>query len=89
MINELIKINYGAGQPTVSARDLHDGLEIKSNFTTWFDRMCEYGFDKNDYEKCFPNSESGCNGGQNMIDYQITVDMAKQICMIQRADMDY
>ena len=85
-MNEIIKVNYDTEQPTVSARDLHDGLEIKSNFTTWFDRMCEYGFTENDYKKCFPNLESGCNGGQNMVDYQISVDMAKQICMIQRSE---
>lgn len=85
-MNELIPINYSGEEPTVSARDLHVGLEIKSNFTTWFDRMCEYGFTELDYKKCFPNLESGCNGGQNMIDYQISVDMAKQICMIQRSE---
>lgn len=85
-MSELIPINYNGEEPTVSARDLHAGLEIKSNFTTWFDRMCEYGFTELDYKKCFPNLESGCNGGQNMIDYQISVDMAKQICMIQRSE---
>lgn len=85
-MSELIPINYNGEEPTVSARDLHVGLEIKSNFTTWFDRMCEYGFTELDYKKCFPNLESGCNGGQNMIDYQISVDMAKQICMIQRSE---
>lgn len=82
----MIKINYETEQPTVSARELHNGLEIKSNFTTWFERICEYGFTENDYKKCFPNLESGCNGGQNMVDYQISVDMAKQICMIQRTE---
>lgn len=48
--------------------------------------MCEYGFTENDYKKCFPKMESGLNGGQNMVDYQISVDMAKQICMIQRSE---
>ena len=86
MSNVLIPINFDGEQPTVSARDLHTGLEIKSNFTTWFDRMCGYGFTELDYQKCFPNLESGCNGGQNMVDYQISVDMAKQICMIQRSE---
>lgn len=47
--------------------------------------MCEYGFTEVDYKKCFPNLESGCNGGQNRVDYLISVDMAKQICMIQRS----
>lgn len=85
-MNELIKINYDTDKPTVSARDLHEGLEIKSNFTTWFNRMCEYGFTESDYKTCFPNLESEKHGGQNMVDYQISVDMAKQICMIQRTD---
>lgn len=84
-MNVLIPINYDGEQPTVSARALHTGLSIRSNFTTWFDRMCEYGFTEVDYKKCFPNLESGCNGGQNRVDYLISVDMAKQICMIQRS----
>ena len=82
----LIPINFDGEQPTVSARDLHTGLGIKSNFTTWFDRMCEYGFTELDYQKCFPNLESGCNGGQNMVDYEISVDMAKQIWKISASD---
>lgn len=84
-MNVMIPINYDGEQPTVSARALHTGLGIRSNFTTWFDRMCEYGFTEVDYKKCFPNLESGCNGGQNRVDYLISVDMAKQICMIQRS----
>lgn len=85
-MQDLIKINYESEQPTVSARELYEGLKIKSNFTTWFDRMCEYGFTELDFKKCFPNLESGLNGGQNAIDYEISIDMAKQICMIQRTD---
>lgn len=87
-MNELIPINYGiAGQPTVSARELHEGLEIGTKFATWFPRMAEYGFSENvDYKTCYPNLGSENHGGQNMVDYQITVDMAKQICMIQRSE---
>lgn len=43
-MNEIIKVNYDTEQPTVSARELHEKLNIESNFTTWFKRMCEYGF---------------------------------------------
>lgn len=86
-MNELLKINYEAEQPTVSARDLHEALEVKSNFTTWFNRMCEYGFkEKIDFKTCFPKMESESHGGQNMIDHEISIDMAKQICMIQRSE---
>lgn len=86
-MNELLKINYEAEQLTVSARDLHEALEVKSNFTTWFNRMCEYGFrEKIDFKTCFPKMESESYGGQNMIDHEISIDMAKQICMIQRSE---
>lgn len=86
-MNELLKINYEAEQPTVSARDLHEALEVKSNFTTWFNRICEYGFrEKIDFKTCFPKMESESHGGQNMIDHEISIDMAKQICMIQRSE---
>lgn len=86
-MENLIPINYDAEQPTVSARDLHTGLEIGTKFATWFPRMTEYGFTENiDYKTCYPNMGSENHGGQNMIDYQISVDMAKQICMIQRSE---
>lgn len=86
-MSDLIKINYDADQPTVSARELHEGLGIGTKFATWFPRMAEYGFAENvDYKTCYPNLGSENHGGQNMVDYQISVDMAKQICMIQRTD---
>jgi len=75
---ELLRINYESEQPTVSARELHEGLEIKSNYTTWFNRMCEYGFEVNiDFKTRFPKMESESHGGQNMIDHEISIDMAK------------
>lgn len=84
---ELLRINYESERPTVSARELHEGLGINTKFSTWFPRMCEYGFEpERDFEKCYPNLGSGSNGGQNATDYQISIDMAKQICMIQRTE---
>lgn len=89
-MNELIKINsIGYGDvPTVSGRELHEALEINSNYTTWFNRMCEYGFvEGEDFITCFPNLESeNQHGGQNKIDHLLTIDTAKEICMIQRTE---
>lgn len=82
-MNELIKVNYEAGEPTVSARELHEGLEIKTAFKDWFPRMCEYGFE-NGRDFCSFLSES--TGGRPRQEYKITIDMAKQICMIQRTE---
>lgn len=81
-MNDLIKINYDGEQPTVSARDLHEGLEIKTAFKDWFPRMAEYGFLEG---KDFSSKMSESTGGRPSKDYNITVDMAKQICMIQRS----
>ena len=84
-MNSLIKVSYDNDRPTVSARELHAFLEIKSNFTTWFERMCEYGFLENiDYRTYFPNLESEQHGGKNKQDAQLTIEMAKEICMLQR-----
>ena len=84
-MNELIRINYDAENPMVSARDLHEGLEVNTRFNDWFARMAEYGFEsgKDFYSKMSKTSEQG---GRPAMDYQISVDMAKQICMIQRSE---
>lgn len=81
-MNELLKINYDADQMTVSARDLHERLNIESNFTTWFKRMCEYGFEEE--KDFFPKMEES-TGGRPSKEFDISVDMAKEICMIQRS----
>lgn len=55
---------------------------------TGFPRVCEYGFtEKVDFEKCFPNLESGSKGGQNKVDHMLIISMAKEICMIQHSDI--
>ncbi len=84
-MTELIKVNYDSDRPTVLGRDLHEFLGINSKYTMWFSRMCEYGFtEKVDFETCFPNLGSGNNGGQNRVDHQLTIEMAKELCMLQR-----
>ena len=85
-MNELLKINYETEQPTVSARDLHEGLEIKTEFRKWFPRMAEYGFEENCDWKRVSQKCPTPGGEQEMVDYQISIDMAKQICMIQRTE---
>lgn len=68
---------------TISARELHEHLKIGTKFTTWFERMKEYGFSEGN--EFFPKmGETSQSGGRPQTDYEISVDMAKQICMIQR-----
>lgn len=84
MPNELIPINYTGEQPTVSARELHEGLCVSERFQSWFNRQLQYGFQENaDYVGC---KEFNTLAKQELQDYSISVDMAKQICMLQRTE---
>lgn len=88
-MKDLIQIHYdNADRPTVSGRELHKALGVETPYTTWVKRMCEYGFSENvDFATCFPNLESeNQHGGQNKIDHQLTIPMAKELCMLQRTD---
>ena len=76
-----LKVNFDT--QTISARELHEHLKIGTKFTTWFERMKEYGFSEGN--EFFPKmGETSQSGGRPQTDYEISVDMAKQICMIQR-----
>lgn len=85
-MNEIIKISYDSEQPTVLGRDLHEALEISTEYKKWFSRMCEYGFDENkDYVKVTQKCPTSATG-QSMTDHQLTIPMAKEICMLQRSE---
>lgn len=80
-MNDLIDINYSTDKPTVSGRELHEALEVKSKYADWFKNMCAYGFNEgDDYTAISKNLE---NGGRT-IEHAITIPMAKEICMLQR-----
>lgn len=84
-MNELLKINYEADRITLSARELHEFLNIETPFKKWFGRMIEYGFDNDiDYREVMDKKVQNPLGGRPSTDYEITLDMAKEIAMIQR-----
>lgn len=89
-MNELIKVNYdNADRPTVSGRDLWEALEVETPYTQWFKRMSEYGFSENvDFalvsQKCETNNPK--NPYTTRTDHQLTIPMAKELCMLQRTD---
>lgn len=80
-MNEVLTVNNDT--QTVSARELHERLHIKTAFKDWFPRMCEYGFEEG-ADFCSKLSETSQKGGRPAKDADISIDMAKQICMIQR-----
>jgi anti-repressor protein len=85
-MSDLIAITYDSDRPTVSGRALHDALEVKTEYKKWFQRMTEYGFtDGSDFQRVTQKCPTP-GGEQNMTDHQLTLDMAKELCMIQRTE---
>lgn len=80
-MNELIKVVFENDRPTVSARDLHEFLEVNERFNDWFKRMREYGFSEGEDFYCFFSKSTG---GRPRQDAYLTIDMAKELCMLQR-----
>lgn len=86
-MQELIKIEYTNDNPTVLARELYDALEVGTPYSMWFPRMCEYGFTRGkDYMEVSNKNVKNPQGGRPTIDHQITLSMAKELCMLQRSE---
>lgn len=81
----LIKIETREdGQQVVSGRELHEFLQIGTEYRKWFPRMCEYGFTENVdfirvYQKCLT-----LGGEQEIVNHKLTVSMAKELAMLAR-----
>ncbi len=90
MNNELIKVNFE--NETVSARDLYDCVNHgKERFSKWFERQLQYGFTKgedysNPYQKVRVQKEGARNVEREVEDYDLSIDMAKHICMLQKTE---
>lgn len=71
----------------VSGRDLHMFLEIETPYPKWFNRMCEYGFVENlDYRVTDKKVHNSNGGRQSITEHELTIEMAKQLCMLARND---
>ena len=79
-MKELIKIN---SENKVDGRELHEFLQIGTAYKDWFPRMVEYGFVEG-VDFCSKMSKTSPNGGRPSINHDLTIGMAKEICMIQR-----
>ena len=79
-MNELILVNVDT--QTVSARELHKKVGSTERFSSWFERQLQFGFVENeDYTGC---KKFNTLANQELQDYELSVDMAKHICMVQK-----
>lgn len=87
-MNEILKIEVNENQePIVGGRELHEALGVETQYTKWFERMCEYGFVENqDYVLVSQKSltKNPKNPYTTITNHAIKLDMAKEIAMIQR-----
>ena len=89
-MNELIKINTSnPDRPTVLGRDLPEALGVETPYSKWFSRMAEYGFAEGDDFVTVDKNVLRADGSpmpQIQHDHQLTIPMAKEICMLQRTE---
>ena len=75
----------GQAQQTVNARELHAFLENRDMFANWIkDRIEQYGFVENqDFVRYLENSKKPL-GGRPSMEYALSLDMAKELSMVER-----
>jgi phage anti-repressor protein len=87
-MEELIKITEQDGRRAVSARELHAFLESKQRFADWIkNRIEQYGFVENEdfatIHKIMKRENARRQGATKLIEYALTIDMAKELAMVE------
>lgn len=86
MENQLIKVTVKNDQQLVSARELHKGLEIKARFNEWVSQNFKDFENGSDYTYAVTTAHVGNGATRELKDYALTIDMAKQICLMSRTE---
>lgn len=83
-MEEIIKIIEHNGKRAVNARELHQFLESKYQFANWIqERITKYGFVENQDYEVFKENLKNSNGGRPQTEYALSVDMAKELSMVE------
>lgn len=88
-MNELIKVTVKNDQQLVSARDLHKGLELSNRFSKWVNQNFKEFEDGEDFTSVPGGTvvQSGNGTVRKYDDYALTIDMAKQLCMMSHTEL--
>lgn len=84
MSSELIKVTVQNDQQLISARDLHKGLGLKRQFTDWWKQNSKDFENGTDYTSTLTSVNVGNGATREVQDYALTIDMAKQLCLLSR-----
>lgn len=83
-MQELIHIKVENDKQLVSARDLYKGLEIKTRFSLWVNQNFKSFEEKQDYMSVVTTTDMPNGGTKRIQDYMLTIDMAKELCMMSK-----
>ena len=84
MINEIITVDFE--NQTVSARDLHNALGIEKRFSAWFETNSQGFIEGEDFTSVLSGTVVNNGAHRDLQDYNISVDMAKHICLMSRTE---
>lgn len=83
-MQELIHIKVENDKQLVSARDLYKGLEIKTRFSLWVNQNFKSFEEKQDFMSVVTTTDMPNGGTKRIQDYVLTIDMAKELCMMSK-----
>lgn len=83
-MNELITVNFDT--QTVSARELHKALGIEKRFSAWFETNSQGFIENEDFTSVLSGTVVNNGATRELRDYELSVDMAKHICLMSRTE---
>lgn len=81
-----INVKEENGQQLVSARELYKGLELKKRFSSWVETNFSEFTEEEDFTSVLSSTVVNNGGTKAIQDFLITVDMAKQLCLMSRTE---
>ncbi len=86
-MNQLIKVTVKGDQQLVSARELHKGLRLTTRFSKWVDQNFHDFESGIDFMSVTGVTDMPNGGTKPIQDYAVTIDMAKQLCMMSHTEL--
>lgn len=88
-MNKLIKVTVKNDKQLVSARELHKSLKLKNKYSQWIEQNFKEFEEGSDYTRLSQSYlvQSGNGAVRKYDDYALTIDMAKQLCMMSNTEL--